>query len=317
MINETIENRTKQIKNKIEQAKDENDIEKINKELGYLIQSKKIEKILETEQVHNKVRELLQIPQYEQRSPEWFEQRKGKLTSSDVDSVLGNSKYACFDEILFKKCGISKPFTGNQATMHGQQYEDEAIDLYCEKYNKKRFSFGLMPHPTIDFLAGSPDDITYDGIVIEVKCPLMRRIKMGEIPAHYKAQILMNMEICDLDKGVFIEYRPAHLNEDKNYILNVVHIDRDKKWFEEIFPTLKVFWEAVQRYQEIGIENHPRYEHFLKKSQPKIKQTSTKCRIPSFISDFSTDMDTDTDEDTADKDDKDVVMSDIFVISEE
>ena len=170
-----------------------------------------------------------------------------------------------------------------------------------------------MPHPTIDFLAGSPDDITYDGIVIEVKCPLMRRIKMGEIPAHYKAQILMNMEICDLDKGVFIEYRPAHLNEDKNYILNVVHIDRDKKWFEEIFPTLKVFWEAVQKYHEIGIENHPRYEHFLKKSQPKIKQTSTKCRIPSFISDFSTDMDTDTD----DQDDQDVVMSDIFVISEE
>lgn len=313
MINETVENRTRQIKNKIDTVVDEKDIEEINKELRYLIQSKEIERVLETDTVHDQVRQLLKIPQYEQRSPEWFEQRRGKLTSSDVDSVLGNSKYSCFDEVLFKKCGIAKPFTGNQATLHGQNYEDEAIDLYCQKYGKKRFSFGLMPHPTIDFLAGSPDDITYDGIVIEVKCPLIRKIIPGEIPAHYKAQILMNMEICDLDKGVFIEYKPAHMTEDGNYILNVVHIDRDREWFESIFPTLKTFWEAVQRYQEIGIENHPRYEYFLKKSQPKIKQFVKQRRTPSVQLEFSSD-----DEDEYEnKDDDDAVMADVFVISEE
>ena len=114
--------------------------------------------------------------------------------------TLGNNKYSSYDEVLFKKCGIRKPFVGNEATRHGQKYEDEAIELYCKKYNKKTFNFGLLPHPKIDFLAGSPDDITYDGIVIEVKCPLRRKIVLGEIPIHYQAQIRMNMEICSLKK---------------------------------------------------------------------------------------------------------------------
>lgn len=316
MINETIENRIRQIKYKVDTAVNEKDIEKINKELSYLIQSKEIERILKTETVHDQVKRLLSIPQYEQRSPEWFEQRKGKLTSSDVDSVLGNSRYSCFDEVLFKKCGISKPFTGNQATLHGQKYEDEAIDLYCEKYGKKRFSFGLMPHPTIDFLAGSPDDITYDGIVIEVKCPLIRKIVLGEIPAHYKAQILMNMEICDLDKGVFIEYKPAHMTEDGKCIFNVVNIDRDREWFKRIFPTLESFWIAVQRYQEIGIKNHPRYEYYLKKTQPK-KKYMMKKHIPSIELEFSSDEDDDELMNNNESESNDVVMSDAFVISQE
>ena len=112
------------------------------------------------EDIHPRVRELLEIPQFEQRSDEWFAQRKTRLTSSDVDTVLGQNKYAKSDEVLFKKCGVAKPFTGNEATRHGQKYEDEAIEIYCKLYNKQTKSFGLLPHPTISWLGGSPDDIT-------------------------------------------------------------------------------------------------------------------------------------------------------------
>ena len=105
------------------------------------------------ENISPKVLELLKIPQYEQRSQEWFEQRKNKLTSSDVDAVLGTSKYSSYKDVLFKKFGIFPPFVSNEATKHGQLYEDEAIDIYCKRYGKKTFSFGLLPHPSIDFLA--------------------------------------------------------------------------------------------------------------------------------------------------------------------
>lgn len=219
--------------------------------------------------IHPQVQFLLSLPQHEQRSPEWFEERKQRLTSSDVDSVLGSNKYNKPDEILFKKCGIALPFTGNEATKHGQKYEDEAIAHYCRMYNKKNYSFGLLPHPTIEWLGGSPDDITHDGIVIEVKCPLRRKINMGTIPEHYINQIKMNMEICDLEKGVFIEYRPAHMCPDNQMILNVVHIDRDREWFNSVLPILESFWKEVLHYREKGIESHPDYIYHYNKCKPK------------------------------------------------
>lgn len=218
--------------------------------------------------MHPQVKKLLEIPQYPQRSKEWFEQRRGKLTSSDVDAVLGNSKYASAQDILFKKCGVAKPFTGNEATRHGQKYEDEAIELYCKLYNKVSHSFGLLPHPTIPWLGGSPDDITEDGIVIEVKCPLRREIVMGKIPDHYIAQVRMNMEICDLDKAVFIEYKPP--SETEPYVLNVVELDRDREWFAYVFPKLQHFWSQVMYYRTYGIETHPEYEFQAMKCREKV-----------------------------------------------
>lgn len=219
------------------------------------------------EYIHPQVRKLMEIPQYEQRSKEWFDQRSNKLTSSDVDTVLGNNKYSKYDDVLFSKCGISQPFTGNEATRHGQKYETEAIKLYCDIFNKKTKSFGLLPHPTVSWLGGSPDDITHDGIVIEVKCPFRRKIIHGEIPIQYISQVKMNMEITGLDKAVFIEYKPA--DESGEYILNVVEIDRDPEWFESVFPTLDKFWKSVLYYRQNGIDKHKDYKYYYSKSSQK------------------------------------------------
>ena len=217
--------------------------------------------------MHPQVEKLLQIPQFEQRSPEWFSQRKNLLTSSDIDTVLGNNKkYSQPDDVLFKKCGIFKPFTGNVNTRHGHKYEDEAIQHYCRLYNKETKSFGLLPHPTISWLGGSPDDITTDGIVIEVKCPLVRKIVQGQIPDHYVAQVKMNMEICDLDKAVFIEYKPK--TEEKEMELNIIHIDRDPEWFKSVYPILENFWNEVLYYRKVGIDKHPKYEKQMRKLFP-------------------------------------------------
>ena len=81
--------------------------------------------------VHIKIENLVKIPQHEQRSPEWFAQRFTKLTSSDAATVLGTSPYGKPYELLFKKCGYDpKPFVSNVATLHGQKWEDTAIELY-------------------------------------------------------------------------------------------------------------------------------------------------------------------------------------------
>lgn len=105
----------------------------------------------------------------EQRTPEWFEARRTRLTASDVASVIGRNKFKTSMDVMLDKFGMGTPFEGNEATAHGEKYEDEAIDIYERQTGKKVLRYGLIHHPTIEGVAGSPDGITEDGILIEVK----------------------------------------------------------------------------------------------------------------------------------------------------
>lgn len=125
-----------------------------------------------------KMKFLKSIPQYPQKSKEWFEQRKGKLTSSDAATALGLDPYKTPAELFFKKCGIHPEFTGSNATYHGQRFETEAIEKYSKLMQKSNHEFGLIAYTSLDpvrgdskrtfeqfdlsFLAGSPDGICVD-----------------------------------------------------------------------------------------------------------------------------------------------------------
>ena len=211
------------------------------------------------------INELLKIPQHEQRSDMWFKQRENKLTSSDAGTVLGLNPYSKSHEVLFKKCGYDpKPFVGNIATLHGQKYEDQAIDKYCELTNQTNYNFGLIAHEDVHhnsdyyWLAGSPDGISLcnknsrEPILLEVKCPYRRKIKLGYIPVYYYPQVQLNLFICDLNVADFIEYRPPD-------VMNIVRVYRDQKWLDKNLPILESFWKEVEYYREHGIENHVKY----------------------------------------------------------
>jgi putative phage-type endonuclease len=219
--------------------------------------------------MNHKVQKLLEIPQYEQRSSEWFAQRNGAITASDLPTVLGENQYKTSWTLLLDKCDANpKPFIGNEATRWGSFYEDVAIEKYSEIYDKKVLSFGLLIHPEYSWIGGSPDGITEDGILLEVKCPLRRKIVMGEIPHHYRSQVLLNLEICDLEIAHFIEFVPG--NADNEFQINVVEVKRDREWFTNCLPQIKSFWDSVLLYRVIGIEKHPKWK-VKKKAETKIK----------------------------------------------
>jgi putative phage-type endonuclease len=214
----------------------------------------------------DKIEKLLKIPQYEQRSPEWFKQRENKLTSSDAATALGINPYQKPYEVLFKKCGHDlNPFVGNVATLHGQKYEDEAIQKYCKITGQVNYNYGLIAHEDVynnkDYywLAGSPDGIAISKtcpnskpILLEVKCPYRRVIKHGQIPEYYFPQVQLNMFICDLDVADFIEYRPP--NE-----INIVRVNRDEMWLQENLKKLEKFWKEIEFYRNNDIKLHPKF----------------------------------------------------------
>jgi putative phage-type endonuclease len=236
--------------------------------------------------VHFKIAKLQKIPQHEQRSPEWFAQRYKKLTSSDAATVLGINPYSKPHELLFKKCGYDpKPFISNIATLHGQKYEDTAIELYCRITGKFNYNFGCICYTDVhkefcnydfryDFLAGSPDGIAEsiynpdeEPILLEVKCPYRRPIKDGYIPEYYYPQVQLNLFICDLNIADFIEFCP------KTNKLNIVRISKDYNWINKHVPLLINFWNQVVHYREIGIEYH---EEYIKKKDKELERQKKK-----------------------------------------
>lgn len=228
-----------------------------------------------------KVEKLRLIPQFEQRTPEWFNQRNNAITASDIPTVLGENVYKSSWSLLVDKCnGNPKPFVGNEATRWGTYYEDIAIEKYSKLHDKEVLSFGLLIHPEHSWLGGSPDGITTDGVLLEVKCPLKRKIVMGEVPHHYLSQVLLNLEICDLELAHFIEYMPG--GSDDEYILNVVEVHRDREWFSKELPKMKEFWENVLRYREQGIQSHPKYKKPTERVARKSKLI-TKTNSSLFI----------------------------------
>ena len=214
----------------------------------------------------NKINKLLKIPQHEQRSDAWFKQRENKLTSSDAGTVLGINPYQKPHQVLFKKCGHDfNPFVGNIATRHGQKYEDEAIFKYCKITGQVNYNFGLIEYEDVHnskdypWLAGSPDgiaivegDIHAEPILLEVKCPYKRKIKMGEIPEYYVPQVQLNMFICDVNVADFIEYLPPDT-------MNIVRVYKDTEWLSRNLKILDTFWKEVEYYRINNIKNHPKF----------------------------------------------------------
>lgn len=246
---------------------------------------------------------LKEIVQYPQRSEEWFSQRRDKLTSSDAGTCLDVNPYQKPVEVLLCKCGAPKKFTGNVATLHGQKYEDEAIELYCRAMGKRNHNFGLISfdavgrendpetnekYPNgIPWLAGSTDGIAEDLygreglVVLEVKCPFRRKIVYGKCPEYYYPQVQLNMAILNIEKADYIEYKPSSNNQD--IVLNIVRIQRNRKWFDQNYPILNSFWESVLYWRTKDITEHPDY--------PKYYKESPIPKPPMFLEDSDDDSD--------------------------
>jgi putative phage-type endonuclease len=277
---------------------------KLNKILGSATDYSKLTKQSYYKMSKDLLYTLKKIPQYAQRSNEWFEQRKNKLTSSDIATALGLNPYKKSVELLLEKCGLGKTMESNDATLHGQKYEDEAIEKYCYLMGKKNHTFGMISYSdlkdvrsehdhTCEFLGGSPDGVAEDLndheelILLEVKCPLKRSIKHGQIPEYYYPQVQFNMFIMNLNKADFIEYIPPGIG--KNVEMNIVRTHLDHEWLRESVKVLKDFWKEVQYWRNNDITKHPEYDKYTKGHEVKVQRMISATYL--FIEDPDSDSD--------------------------
>lgn len=210
--------------------------------------------------------------------------RDNCLTGSAVATALDINPYEKPESLILTKCGYGE-FKGNAATEHGNKYEDEARILYEKMYQEKVHELGLLPHPTIDFLAGSPDGVTESGRLVEIKCPLRRKIE-PDVPEYYMPQLQLLMEIMDLEVCDFIQYKPEELTWPNPYEFVVVSVERDREWFQGNLPIMREFWDRVLWHREHGcqalLEAKEKRKRGSKKKQEVEKpppQEEVKCEI--------------------------------------
>ena len=216
--------------------------------------------------MHPVVEELLKNRYDEQRSDEWYKLRGNMLTASDAGTALGVNPYESVNDLVLKKCGLGT-FKGNQATAHGNTYEDEARDMYSTRFNEEVWEIGLHVHRAYPWLGGSPDGITTSGKLVEIKCPLTRKIT-NEVPIYYMAQVQLLLEVLNLDEAVFIQYKPSDVTWPHPYEFTVTNVSRDREWWETSLPKFQEVWSKVLWHRKNGCETIM--------PPPKVKRTSKK-----------------------------------------
>ena len=202
------------------------------------------------ERTIERARELIAQEYAEQRSQEWLDLRENMITASDAASAIGESRYESEDAFVKKKVLRTK-WAGNAATEHGTRLEPLVRDLYDAKYNRKSHEIGLVQHREYPWLGASPDGVTEDGILVEIKCPLSRKIE-AKVPKHYWPQVQLQLESTDLEEGDFVQYRPAK-NESSEAEFVVVRVQRDREWFAKALPVLERVWQRVLKGRAQGL----------------------------------------------------------------
>ena len=101
---------------------------------------------------------LCNIPQYEQRTTEWYEYRKHRITASDTAVAIDLNPYECSENFIVNKCEGST-MIDNAAMFHGRKYEHVANAIYENIYDVKVKEFGALPSDIYNFLGASPDGI--------------------------------------------------------------------------------------------------------------------------------------------------------------
>lgn len=193
----------------------------------------------------------------EQRSPEWFSARKGRITGSMVGAALGLDPNTSRDEAMRRMVrayqGLPSEFEGNIATSWGTNHEEEAREAFEYHVGTRVAPATFVVHPTLSWLGASPDGYVDNHALLEIKCPFGLRDKPKPVQfktvkeqPHYYAQMQIQMYCTDLVACYFWQWTP------NDHSLEVV--DYDPIWIEVNLPKLEDFYNEFLAICDVPLE---------------------------------------------------------------
>lgn len=186
----------------------------------------------------------------EQRSPEWYAQRLGKVTASRVADVIaktktgwGASRANYMAELLVERLtGNATEGYTNAAMQWGIDTEPAARGAYEFMRDCEVAPAGFVDHPRIAMSGASPDGFVGADGLVEVKCPQSAthiESLLGEpIAAKYVAQMQFQLACTGrawCDWVSFDPRLPASMR------LHVQRVRRDDKFIAELEKNITDF----------------------------------------------------------------------------
>jgi putative phage-type endonuclease len=193
----------------------------------------------------------------EQRTPAWHAQRAGRITGSRVGAILGLSPWQTRADVLRAMVrehhGAPSEFTGNPATDHGNANEQRALLCFMRQTGLAVEQCGFFPYG--DRMGASPDGLTNDGGVLELKVPFgLRNAQQAEFKPladqpHYAAQVQMEMLAAGRTHAYFAQYvAPKGDSLSFDYVPEQMHVERveaDPEWIDRVLPDLSAFHDLL------------------------------------------------------------------------
>lgn len=163
-----------------------------------------------------------------QRSPEWYEAKAGKVSSSRIAAVeaklarkdgeaaaRANLKLDLLAEGL---SGLLVPHYVSKLMQEGLENEPLARTAYELHTGNEVEQTGFIQHPTIDRAGASPDGLVGEDGLIEIKCPAtathVEYLLAGIVPEEYEPQMMWQMACTGRQWVDFVSFDcrlPEHL----------------------------------------------------------------------------------------------------------
>lgn len=179
----------------------------------------------------------------QQRTEEWFEKRRGRITGSNVGAILGLSKFMKPEDVMRNMVrdwhNYPTEFKGNVATDYGTYNEPIAITDYEQETKNTVIATGFHEYDT--WLGASPDGLVDEDGLIEVKCPYGMRDKNPtefisiDYQTHYWLQIQIQLFVTGREWCHFYQWS-AHGEMLETVRFNPLAIDK-------YLPELRAFYD--------------------------------------------------------------------------
>lgn len=133
---------------------------------------------------------------------EWLAKRRTGISGTDVSAILGINPWASPLDVWLDKRGQAEPRVESMAMKLGNLLEPVVATLYADETGAELVDPGFLRHSSRDWHIGTPDRITVDGTLIEIKTARSGN-DWGEpgtdqIPRHYLTQVAWYLALTEL-----------------------------------------------------------------------------------------------------------------------
>lgn len=194
---------------------------------------------------------------HEQGTAEWLSERAGKVTASKIADVMAVSKstgkplatrdnYKA-DLICERLTGEPKQAFVNDAMRWGTETEPQARAMYAFNEGMEVVETGFVPHPSIAMSGASPDGLSGDDGLVEIKCPNsathIETLKGAKIDRKYLLQMQWQMACTGRKWCDFVSFDPR-LSPAKQYLCQ--RVERDDELIAEMEAAVADFLTEIE-----------------------------------------------------------------------